>query len=545
MAPEIDGATAPDAAPETDAETVDRTEARYRRGVGITLALLALVGAWIALLATNAGTNESTTTREATRIASEAQTAEVVAQGADAALEQIAAELAAFGSRRAFQLEGAAEAVGIQLDPATEAARLADAQADLADATDSYAERRTQVNETATALSLEQTAIVAERITWNNRASQYETVLTVLAVAIFLVGFTMVVSRSIRPPFVIPGVILGVVCFGWALQIYAKPIPRVAPVAVNATAAGQVAIEEGRPDDAVADFTTAIEAQEDYSLAHRGLGLALLVQANPDLLTTWAITDTSPEIVDPATAELDRALDLGGQNNPLTVATAALASVVASDWDRAAELLDEAIAENDRTPGLQLSRSAVAVAQGDEVAAEDWLRQAVVQMEPLAGTDTDRALAAQYLTLLEWVIRQEPERAGAAEAFRDAAMELIATGRANLTPSTADDPGDAPPPDAEVTVDALLFADGFTDVDLEVTGVPSDNQVILAVYERPSPDGPWVQAPELFYVGPPTRGAGITFRTPRACHPVEYRIDMYVNGAFTTTTTAPGGAPTC
>ena len=32
---------------------------------------------------------------------------------------------------------------------------------------------------------------------------------------------------------------------------------------------------------------------------------------------------------------------------------------------------------------------------------------------------------------------------------------------------------------------------------------------------------------------------GITFRTPRACHPVEYRIDMYVNGAFTTTTTAP------
>ena len=314
---------------------------------------------------------------------------------------------------------------------------------------------------------------------------------------------------------------------------------------MNATAAGQVAIEEGRPDDAVADFTTAIEAQEDYSLAHRGLGLALLVQANPDLLTTWAITDTSPEIVDPATAELDRALDLGGQNNPLTVATAALASVVSSDWDRAAELLDEAIAENDRTPGLQLSRSAVAVAQGDEVAAEDWLRQAVVQMEPLAGTDTDRALAAQYLTLLEWVIRQEPERAGAAEAFRDAAMELIATGRANLTPSTADDPGDAPPPDAEVTVDALLFADGFTDVDLEVTGVPSDNQVILAVYERPSPDGPWVQAPELFYVGPPTRGAGITFRTPRACHPVEYRIDMYVNGAFTTTTTAPGGAPTC
>ena len=37
---------------------------------------------------------------------------------------------------------------------------------------------------------------MAERITWNNRASQYETVLTVLAVAIFLVGFTMVVPHA-------------------------------------------------------------------------------------------------------------------------------------------------------------------------------------------------------------------------------------------------------------------------------------------------------------------------------------------------------------
>ena len=542
MAPENEAPERP-APEEPDAD--DRTEVRYRRGIGITLALLALLGAWIAVMATNAGTRESTTTRQATRIASEAQTAAVVAQGADSALEQVAAEIAEFGSRRSFQIDNAAVAVGIELDPVAEAERLAEARADLDEDTATFGTRRTELTQTATALSLEQTALVAERITWNNRASQYETVLTVLAVAIFLVGFTMVVSRGLRPPFVIPGVVLAIVCFGWTLQIWAKPIPTVAPDAVTAAAAGQVAIEEGRPDDAVESFSAAVEAQENYSVAHRGLGTAILLTGNPDLLTTWAITDDSDEITGPATAELERALELGGRDDPLTVATAAIIAVAASDWDRAAELLDEAIEKNERTPGLQLTRSAVAIAQGDSATAEDWLQRAAVQMEPLAGTDTDRALAAQYLTLLEWVARQEPDQAPTATEFRDLAMQLIATNRANRTPTAADDTGGPPPPDAAVDVETLRFVDDVTTVDLAIRGVPADNQVIVAVYERPSPGGPWVQPAELFYVGPPTDGAGITFRTPRACDPVEYRIDLFVNGAFADTTTAPGVAPTC
>ncbi len=40
-------------------------------------------------------------------------------------------------------------------------------------------------------------------------------------------------------------------------------------------------------------------------------------------------------------------------------------------------------------------------------------------------------------------------------------------------------------------------------------------------------------------------GPGYTFRTPRACHPVEYRVDLYVNGVYAASTTSPGGAATC
>lgn len=540
-------ATEPETPLDADREpAADRsTEARYRRGVGITLALLALLGAWIAVLATNAATNESRTTREATRIASEAQTANVVAQGANAGLEQIGAEIAEFGFRPGLQTGAEAAAEGIELDPTAEADRLASARATLDAATATYGSRRTEVSEQSTALSLEQTAIVAERITWNNRASQYETVLTVLAVAIFLVGFAMVVSRGLRPPFVVPGTILAMICFGWSIQIYMKPVPTVDPDAVDRTAAGQVAIDEGRPHDAVANFTAAIDAQDNYSIAHRGRGLATLLTGNPDLLRTWAITDSSPDIVDPATAELDRALALGGTNDPQTVATAAIAAVVATDWDRAAELLDTAITENDRTPGLQLSRSAVAVALGDETAARQWLDAAVGNMVELAGTDTDRALGAQYLTRLEWVAQQVPARADLAAEFRDRGMALIAEARSVGSPDATIGDGAPPPATAGIAIETLRFVDGITTVKLAVTGVPDTDQVIIAVYERPSPNGPWVQPSELFYVGPPPAGSGFTFRTPRACHPVEYRADLYVDGVYAATTTSPGGAPTC
>jgi hypothetical protein len=538
-----DDATEP--TPDQEREVEDRTEARYRRGVGLALALLALLGAWIAVLATNAATNESRTAREATRVASEAQTADVVSQGAQAGLDQVTAEIAQFATRSAFQVQSAVEEFGIQLDPAAEADRLAKAQEALEDATRAYGERKTGIDEQAAQLSLEQTATVAERVTWNDRASQYETVLTVLAVAIFLVGFTMVVSRNLRPPFVVPGVVLAVVCFGWALQIHAKPIPTVAPDAIDGTAAGQVAIDEGRADDAVADFTAAIEAQDDYELAHRGLGTAVLLTGNPDLFRTWAITDASPELVDEATAELDRALELGGSDDPQTVATAALVAVVGSEWDRAAQLLDDAVAENERTPGLQLSRSAVAVAQGDQAAAEQRLIEAVGNMQELAGTDTDRALAAQYLTLLEWVSQQVPEQADLARQLRDQGIALVAEARADETPQAEFGPDAEAPAGADVAVEELEFVDGFTNVRLAVTGVDATDQVITAAYERPSPDGPWVQPPELFYVGPPPPGAGYTFRTPRACHPVEYRVDLYVNGVYAASTTSPGGAATC
>ena len=107
----------------------EAVEDRYRRRVGIILALLAITGAWIAVLATDAATAESTTTREATRLAVQAQSADVLAKGVEAARSEIEAEVDAFDSREVFSDPDALEAtLGIEIDPARAAQRRAAAE---------------------------------------------------------------------------------------------------------------------------------------------------------------------------------------------------------------------------------------------------------------------------------------------------------------------------------------------------------------------------------------------------------------------------------
>lgn len=528
--------------PPGDRPAEEEPEGRYKRNVAITLAALAILGAWIAVLQTNASTNEARTAREATRLASEAQTAAVLEAGALGALERIEAEQQVFPLRSTFVLdEEAASEAGAAFDPDRAAQRLAEAQAAV-DATlgdDGSGLFDLQVE--ARRLALQQAATVEERVTWNARASQYETVITTLAVAIFLVGFTLVVRRQLRPPLAVPGLLLALYCLGWSIHIYRKPIPDVKPAAIEATAVGEAELDRGRASDAAASFTSAIEADDDYEPAFRGRGLARFVVANPDVLTTLAFTDTSTAALEPVAADLARAIELGGDASALTETIAGYVAIAAERYDLASELLERAVEINPLTPGAQFALSAVSVARGDPAAALEWRTRAAGQLGPLEQTDRNRALVAQYLTLLEWVVDRAPEATAATEQLRDDSVAVLS----ELVAQRPLRPEDAGP--ASVAVDGVSYEDGTTTVALSTTGdVPEDAIVAVVGYERPAEGAPWVQPPELFYTGPVVDQAEPTpFATPRTCVAVEYRVDLYVEGVLADSATAPGGTPTC
>ncbi len=367
--------------------------------------------------------------------------------------------------------------------------------------------------------------------------------MTTLAVAIFLIGFTMVVGRRLRPPFAAPGLALAVFCFGWAVHIYLKPIPDVAPAALDQAAVGQAALDDGRADDAVVAYGAAVEADPDYPTARAGLGLATLVAANPDLLNTFALTDTDPDVLATADDELTAALDAGADDSPTTVASAALVAFAATDWSRAGELLEDAIELNERTPGAAARplRSRGRCRRPRRSPSSGWTG---VRARCSTWRGPTRPGVSRRSTCRRWSGWRCRSRTGPSSLRSSATRPWRGSSRPAPSRARTDAPA-ADPEGASISIVTASYANGATEIQLSTSGVEEGAQVAVVGYERPAPGAAWVQPAELFYVGPDVRGDGVSVDGDRSCVAVEYRFDLYVGGEYASSATAPGAAPSC
>jgi len=535
--PAADGEHSPPGAPSDRPPRGMDEDAPYKRRVGIVLATLAVLGAWIGILHTNAATNESNTARETTRTAVSAQASAVVEQTVLRLLEQGELEADTLRVRPTYALDPSEIPA---LEGVDREARLSEAQQTVRRVLQRNPEALHDLRRTARRRSLAQAALTETRITWNARASQYETVLTTLGIAIFLVGFTLVLSRRIRPPILIPGLALALYCFGWAVHIYLKPVPSTAPAAIDSTAQGQTLFAERRVTEAIAAFGDAIAVQDDYLTPHEDRSIAHFVAANPDFFTTGAITDTDGPEFAAALDDAERALELGGDQSVLTMVASGVLAFADGDYDTAVRRLTAASELNDQTPGALLYLSAAETARGDDAAADRWRDRAVALLDGSEPSDRNRQLAAAYYTALEWVAHDVPEQADAAREQRD---ELIARETSFISGERA---SGSSPAGATLVLNDIVVGDDTVDFDLDVGGVGADDTVTLLAYERPVPDGPWVQPPTLAYIGPLVApGSAPPLRAERVCRPTEFRVDLYVNGAPADSAAAPGVEPTC
>lgn len=550
----------PDEQPDAEPTVAERLEARkeelaerdeadaeaeqYRRRVAILLAAVAVLGAWIAVLQTNAGTNESATARETTRTAVEAQSSSVVVEGLETMRTGAQAEVETIPLRNTFTQELSAFIPEESL-PFTDVERVAEGM-------DIAAETASELTQGDPDLvfglaveqrekSLERDALTEERITWNARASQYETVITVLGVALFLIAFTLVLSRKIRPPILIPGLVLVCYCFGWALWIYNKPIPDVDREAITATATGDVQLDIGEVEAAILSLDEAIEIDDDYLPPYSVRSIANVTLANPDILETFAITDNSSAEFQAAVDDALRALELGGDEDITTLAVAGILAMAANEYEIAHDAIGRALELNENSPGLYLFSSVMDLAIGnlDEATAE--LEQALTFIAPSEPSGRIRALTADYFSWLGWIEDQNPDLAADAAELR----EQMAAAEAFLTEGV-EQTGEVPP-GAGIRLNAADFNDGVALFDIELLGVDENDYLSIIIFEQPSEGGPWVQSEQLAFVGPAvvSESEGNPVEITRACHPVRFRVDLYVEGVFASTDTARGVAATC
>jgi tetratricopeptide (TPR) repeat protein len=509
----------------------------YKRRVAIVLALLGVLGAWIGILHNDSGNNESTFARETTRTAVGALRANVNQSTLEGLGKDLDAEQEALGVATVFQPGQSGAATDAA---AAQSGALSSEAASGLDPADREALERELTTE-AERLDLKRQALAETRVTYNNRTSQYETVLTTLAVALFLVGFTLVLHRRVRPPVLVPGLLLAAYVAGWALWIHQRDIPTTPPEAIDAAAQAAMHEQFAEYDRAEASYTQAIDADGDFAPAYTGRSVVSFLGANPDFFRTLAVIDPDGEAADQALADAEEAIRLSQNDDFGSLLVSGLYRFYAGDYDGAVERIDAAVAVNDQAPEAFLVLTAAELARGEIAAADQALERAVGLLDLEAASERNRQFAADLFSLLEQVEAAVPGSGPDVAVLR----EGLAAGEAGLV--FGEEVSGEAPAGAEFALDRVELADGQLSTTVSYAGLPPGSLVSLYIYEQPVDGVPFAQSAELGRFVP-LEGSGSvsgTVEIERACSPVALRYDFYVNGAPVTSLDAPGGEPTC
>jgi tetratricopeptide (TPR) repeat protein len=391
--------------------------------IALALAVLVVLGAGIAILQVEASANESNRARETTRVAVRAMRANVVADTAAGLQPVLQSERDFLAFRRPLDARepSLAAAAGVTTKAAGAAAGLHVAQLQVPDL--GLGALLPRLATQAERLVLKQRALATTRITWNDRSTQYTTVVAILAVAIFLVGFALVVEGPIRRGAYLLGIGVGAFAAVWAVWIYHLPIPSTPERAIEAAARGTVLTDDGKYRAAITSFDAALSADATYAPAYAGRARARLLAANPDYPVTRAVTGTGGAAVAAAVHDAQRAL-AGNSRDMLTTALLGLLDFYRGSYDRAAAEVEAAISINPKVPDLWLLKSAVELARGNHAAAEAAVQRTLQLLRGATPSERTRLLASSYLSYLAQVEHAVPTEARAARAL---ATRVVAT----------------------------------------------------------------------------------------------------------------------
>ena len=390
-------------------------------------------------------------------------------------------------------------------------------------------------------LVLKQQALATTRVTWNTRATQYTTVLAVLAAALFLIGFGLVVEGSVRRVTYALGLAIAAFVVVWGAWIHQLPIPSTPDSAIDAAASGAVRTSDGDYRGAIAAFDRAIAVHEDFASAYTGRARARLLAANPDYPVTRAFTDSSGTQLAAAVKDARRGLDLGGHRDLIGDGMLALVAFYRGEYEQTLESADAASAINPQVPDVWLLKSAAQLALGDKTGANATLAKALGLLSGSDPSQRTRLLAASYLSYLESVAHNEPTRAPAARRLssRVVATETAFTLGKQLARTL--------PGKGRVQVDGLRYTNGRLSLVIRWHGLPPGTTLGAVAYERPLPTGAWTQPPDLALFAT-IAGNGIrriSVPLTRICKPTAVRADIYLDGAPTLSTVGPGVRATC
>lgn len=491
-----------------DLDDVHEEAGRFRRMVALGVVLITLLGATVAYFQAVESNKEDVAARNAQRDAVAGLGAQVDGTAALLADLRISSGIDVQILRQAINATRVQSATGDgSVDPDLDVHRAAQVRfaavseaisglttidpSDPATSADAFA----AANENTDVARLRQTVRADLADDHGGKADSYVAVLTVLAVALFLLGLSLTVQGRNRYILAAPGVVIAMVCVVWSLFIAGRDITRVSTRSIELAAEGQRLLDAGDVEAAIDAYDEAIDDSPDFAAAYSRRAAARFIQGSPQAGQVQFISITSDDALEGSLEDLERALELGAGSDGATLAEAGFDTLLDGQFERSVELSTEALELNDRLAPVWFNLGVAHVALGDEDEAARAYRRGMRVLDDSAIGLREDVLAAARTDLA--VLREILD----GDELEDR-LDLIVTTEIELAEFElgfeCEMQGCSPLDDADdVELGDAVFgrSNAFITVDVPVDGVAPGDVVGVAWLYRPDDSLPFQQPP--------------------------------------------------
>jgi tetratricopeptide (TPR) repeat protein len=510
--------------PELSVPDVDEVDTVYKRRLAIAVAFIALFGGIVGFAASDAGARGA-------EIGREAQRSSVTALAAQN--EAAIAYYESFGNyvegsmlnRRRDIARVAADLLGDRA-AAAEARAWGQAGGKVADVSKLLQEPRYagradllfyELQLPTNLGMLRQQAAQETASAWGTKSTLYIGLITLLAVALTMLGLSLTVGPGVRQLLVWPAALIVASCVAAAGVVAVYPTARTSEAAIGAVAEGDRLAWGRSYDEAVAAYTRAIESDGDYVVSYQRRATAKLLAGSPERnLSSFVFSSSTPEARRSAIEDLLRAVDLGG-GDYVTLANLGANYFHLNDYARSEEYSRRAIALNPTLPLPWSNLMLAQAAQGREAEALESAGRSLdlIAKRPYLGER--RELLASLRATLETLAGKEQRYEGLAR--RLAGMAVAAQFRME-----ARDGSEATA--ARVTDLAVVSMGSTLTASMNVLDMPRGAWIGVVVAYLPDGQDDWAETAwqSGFY----------RWQYDQSSQPIPYNLPMYEEGCRTT-----------
>jgi tetratricopeptide (TPR) repeat protein len=349
------------------------------------------------------------------------------------------------------------------------------------------------------AARLEQ-AVEADRANQHgDKADSYVAVLTVLAVALFLLGLSLTVQGRNRFALVVPGAAIAVACVAWAGLISTRDVTTVSQRAIDEVAEGTRLASAGEFDAAIESLDDAVEESPGFAAAFARRAEVTFQAGSQQIGQSAFLSITSDEALEDALDDIDRALALGADDDVNTVALAGFLAFLDGDFERSVDLSQQALDLNDRLAPIWFNLGVANVALGDEDEARDAYREGLDVLEDVDDSTSALVLAAARTDLSILRDLLDDDELDDVSDLATATETRLALAGLDAVQCTTDgvDLHDCVPASGDVEIGEVEFVQegGTLDATATVTGLDDGEAVAATWYVRTADDLPFEQTP--------------------------------------------------